>query len=194
LTLLLRVLTNNILPAFVVIAIGFTLERALRPDLQSISRLALYALSPALVFSSLVTSQLQGGMIATLASYAVAVTFAMVVISFATARLLRLDQATTSAFVLSTALVNSGNFGFSVVSFAYGEAGLQLAIIYFVTSAVMANTIGAFIASRSHGSWRDSLRGVLRLPLIYASAFAILFRLLDYVPPSVIMRPITTIG
>ncbi len=192
--LLLRVLINNIVPAFVVIGVGFAFDRALKPHLQTISRLALYCLSPALVFTSLVNSELTSSQLTTVAGFAVAANLTMTVIALVTARILKLDQATGSAFTLSTTLMNSGNFGLSVILFAYGEPGLELAVIYFVTSAVLANTVGAFIASRSHGSWRDSLRGVLRLPVIYASALAVTFRLIGYVPPQVLMRPLGTIG
>ena len=194
LTLFLRVLVNNVLPAFIVIAIGFALDRGLKPDLQSISRLALYALSPALIFTSVVNSQLQGGEITAVMAFAAAVILGMTAVSLITARLARLDQAASSAFALSTTLCNSGNFGLSVVLFAYGQQGLEIAIIYFVTSAVLANSVGAYIASRSQGSWSQSLRGILRLPVLYAAALAVAMRLLHYVPPEVIMRPLTPLG
>lgn len=194
LELLLRVLVNNILPAFVVIGVGFVLDRALKPHIPTISRLALYALSPCLGFTMLVNSELESSQLTLVAGFAVAAALVMVVISLLTARAARLDRATGSSFTLASTMVNSGNFGLSVILFAYGQEGLQLAVIYFVTSAVLANTIGAFIASRSNGSWLQSLRGVLRLPLIYATLLAIIFRLIGYVPPQVIMRPLETIG
>jgi len=194
LTLFLRVLVNNILPAFLIMGIGFALDRTLKPDLQSISRLALYALSPCLIFSSLVTSELQGGQMSAIVLHAATTILLMAVIALLTARLLRLDQATTSAFTLSTSQVNSGNLGLSVILFAYGEKGLQQALIYFVTSAVLANTFHAFIASRSHGSWRDALRNVARLPLIYAATLAVAIRLAGYCPPDIVMRPVSTVG
>lgn len=194
LELLLRVLVNNIVPAFVVIGVGFVLDRALKPHIPTISRLALYALSPALGFTMLVNSELESSQLTLVAAFAVAATMIMVVIALLSARVLRLDRATGSAFTLASSMVNSGNFGLSVILFAYGEAGLELAVIYFVTSAVLANTVGAFIASRSNGSWTQSLRGVLRLPLIYATLLAIVFRIIGYVPPQVVMRPLETIG
>ncbi|MGQ9553209.1 MAG: AEC family transporter [Anaerolineae bacterium] len=193
-TLFLRVLVSNVLPAFVVIAIGFTFDRWLRPDLQSVSRLALYALSPALIFTSLVNSQLQGGEITIVMVFTAVVTLGMTVVSLVTARLMRLNQAASSAFTLSTTLCNSGNFGLSVVLFAYGQQGLEIAIIYFVTSAILSNSVGAYIASRSQGSWHQSLRGILRLPVLYAAILAVFMRLLHYLPPEVIMRPLTPLG
>ncbi|NPV09675.1 MAG: AEC family transporter [Anaerolineae bacterium] len=192
--MLLRVLINNIVPAFIVIGVGFTLDRTLKPHIPTISRLALYALSPALVFTLLVNSELESSQLTLIAGYAAAVHLAMIAVTALTAQALRLDQATAPAFTLAGTMVNSGNFGLSVILFAYGEEGLRLAVIYFVTTAVLANTVGAFIASRSSGSWTQSVRGVLRLPLIYATLLAVAFRLVGYVPPQVVMRPLETIG
>ena len=194
LALFLHVLTNNIAPAFLIIAVGFALDRAIKPHLQSISRLALYALTPSFVFYSLVTSELQGDLITRMVAFATSVILGMTVISLLTARLLKLEQATASAFVLATTLTNAGNFGLSLTLFSIGNEGLQLAIIYFVTSAVLSNTVGAFIASRSSGTWRQSVRGVLRLPVVYAAVAAVAMRLLHYTPPETLLRPIGTIG
>lgn len=190
----LRVLANNILPAFLVIGIGFALDRALKPHIQSVSRLALYALTPALIFTSLVNSELQGSEMTLVVASSATVILGMTVVSLLTAGLLRLDQATASAFTLSTTLTNAGNFGLSIILFAYGEAGLQMAVIYFVTSAILSNTVGAFVASRSQGTWRESLRGVLRLPVLYAALLAVVVRLAGYSPPEPLMRPLVTVG
>jgi predicted permease len=194
LAILLRVLTQNIFPAFVVIGVGFALDRAFRPHVQSISRVALYALSPALVFHSLVSSQLEGELIGRIAGFTLVVSAAMLFIGLATSRAAGWEQPKASAFTLSAMLTNSGNFGFSVILFAYGEAGLQIAVIFFVTSAIWANTVGAFIAARSQGAWRHSAAGVLRLPVLYASLLALLLRFLGYTPPQELMRPIGTMG
>ncbi|MHB0877322.1 MAG: AEC family transporter [Anaerolineae bacterium] len=189
-----RVLVTNIAPTFLIVAVGFALDRALQPHVQSISRMALYALTPAFIFSSLVQSELQNAQITGMVAYATAVILTMTAVSLLTARLLRLDTATGSAFVLATALTNAGNFGLSLVLFAYGESALQLAVVYFVTSSVLSNTVGAFIAARCRGNWRQSLLGVLRLPSVYAAIAAVVLRLAAVTPPDLLMRPVDTLG
>lgn len=189
-----HVLLTNILPTFLIVAVGFVLDRALHPHVQSISRLALYSLTPAFVFSSLVQSRLQDAQIGGMVAYATVVILTMTVLSQLTTRLLRLAPPTASAFVLATALTNAGNFGLSLVLFTYGTQALQLAVVYFVTSAVLSNTVGAFVASRSSGNWRQALLGVLRLPTVYAAVAAVVVRLAAYTPPQAIMQPVATVG
>jgi malate permease and related proteins len=53
------VFAQVLLPILVVVASGYLLQRRLELDLQSVDRLSLYLLSPALIFSSLVQSRIE---------------------------------------------------------------------------------------------------------------------------------------
>ena len=53
------VFAQVLLPILVVVASGYLLQRRLELDLQSVNRLSLYLLSPALIFSSLVQSRIE---------------------------------------------------------------------------------------------------------------------------------------
>ena len=53
------VFAQVLLPILVVVASGYLLQRKVELDLQSVNRLSLYLLSPALIFSSLVQSRIE---------------------------------------------------------------------------------------------------------------------------------------
>ena len=53
------VFAQVLLPIMVVVASGYLLQRMFVLDLHSVNRLSLYLLSPALIFSSLVQSQIE---------------------------------------------------------------------------------------------------------------------------------------
>ena len=55
-SLFLTIFTKNVLPAFLVIAVGVLLDRRLRIDKKSLSRTAIYILTPCLIFSSITFS------------------------------------------------------------------------------------------------------------------------------------------
>ena len=57
-TLLLSIFANDVLPIFIVAAVGFAVARVLKADVRTLSRVAFNALSPCLVFHMLVTSSL----------------------------------------------------------------------------------------------------------------------------------------
>jgi hypothetical protein len=94
----------------------------------------------------------------------------MALIGWGLARLLRFERKLESAFILSVVLVNAGNYGLPLIEFAFGEQGLQRAIVFYVASSVVSNTLGVYLASRGAASVGRSLLNVLLVPLPYATA------------------------
>jgi len=164
---------ENILPIFVVAAIGFVLRRRLGLDKQTLSKLTFYALSPALVFSSLVSSQIPAGEMVQLAGFALVVTTSVGVIALLASRILRLNRVDTIALMLVVMFVNGGNYGLTLNRLRYGEDGLARAVVFYVVSTVLVFTAGVFIASLGKANWRTSLSRLIRLPAFYAVILAV---------------------
>ncbi|NLG51626.1 MAG: AEC family transporter [Chloroflexi bacterium] len=189
-----NIFINNILPAFLVMAVGFVLDRKLHIDKRSLSRMALYVLVPCLVFSSLVESTVTPDQFGSMFLFVVLVTVAMVALAFGVGRLLRWSNAMVDALVLSVAFFNAGNFGLSVILFSFGEEGVELGSIFFVASNLACNTVAAFFASRSNGGAKKALLQVFKLPGLYAFSLAVLLRGLGVTVPEVLFRPVSLIG
>ena len=193
--LFISVLLNNVLPAFFVIGIGFLVDRTLHIDKRTMSRLAIYVLTPSLVFSAMLRSTVDPRDFGLMILFVFVITFAMVGLGLLVGRLLKWPQRTTDALVLSIAFLNSGNFGMSVVLFTFGQAGLELASIFYVGCNLVVNTVAAFIAARtSTGGVKKALTKVFKLPGIYAFALAFLLRGLSIQLPEPILKPITVVG
>ncbi len=173
------ILYNNIVPIFIAIALGYTLERRLRIDIKSISRTVFYALSPCLVFSSLVQTTVNGREFWRIASFEILAALGVALVAWGVARALRFDRAMESAFLLATIFVNAGNYGLSVNLLAFGETTLARAIIYFVVSSLLMNTIGVYLASRGKARAFDALRSVFKMPVVYAVLLAVFFKLMN---------------
>jgi len=189
-----QILTNNVLPAFLVMAIGVLLDRKLQVDKKSLSRTAIYVLTPCLVFSSVVRSELSGELFGQMILYVLLITLIMGALAILVGYLFRWPARTSDALVLSTAFLNSGNFGLSIVLFSFGEQGLELATIFFVVSNFVCNTVAAFFAARGRRSTKQALLQVLKLPGPYAFLFALLVRALKIPLPPLLTKPISLIG
>jgi predicted permease len=187
-------LVNVILPAFVIIATGYAVERALVLDLKSLSRLVLYVLSPCLAFSSLFKSTLTDIELGRIALFAIAGTFVMAVLAWMVGRALRFDTRQQRALLLVVLFVNAGNLGLPVTKFAFGEAGLERAVVYFVVNVLLTNTVGVFIAARGEGGAREALRSALTMPVIYATILALALRAIGFDIPAAIFKPIDLMG
>jgi len=192
--ILLSVLVNIVLPVFLIIGTGFVTARAKSLDAQTLSRVSLYILGPALVFSKLVETTVTRTDLVQIVVFTVLGTLGVLALSWVVARLLRLDQSTESAFMLSSTFVNSGNYGLPLVLFAFGQPGLERALIYFVTSAFMVNTLAVFVASRGKARVTTSLLNIFRVPMIYAIVAAFVVKASGFVVPDFVFKPLEMVG
>lgn len=92
--------------------------------------------------------------------------------------------------MLTAAFMNAGNYGLSLNQFVFGELGLALASVYFVASAMMTNSLGVYVASLGRGAAIDALKGLAKVPAVYAIPLAFLVRGRDVDLPLAISRPV----
>ena len=149
-----------IAPVLVCSAIGYGWARLGRPwDAQFATALVTNVGAPCLVGSTLTRLPLDLGSLAEigLASLAAFACFAVIGIV-----VLKAARLSLRSFLPSIMFPNAGNMGLPLCLFAFGDAGLALAIIYFALSSVLNFTVGVALASGSFAPGR-----ILRLPLIY---------------------------
>ena len=192
--ILLSVLLDIVLPVFVIIGLVFVAARMLTIDAHTLSRVSRYLLAPALVYSKLVGTTVTSADLVQIVLFAVVGTVLMVALSWVVARVLRLDQSKESSFILSSSFNNCGNYGLPLVLFAFGQQGLERALIYFVTSAFLVNTLAVFVASRGRARVTTSLSNIFRIPMIYAIAAAFMVRAANISVPDLFSQPLEMVG
>jgi predicted permease len=189
------ILYNNIVPIFIAIGLGYTLERRLKIEIKSVSRTIFYALSPCLVFSSLVKSTVSGEEFWRIASFEMLITLIVALVAWGVARALHSDRAMESAFLLTILFVNSGNYGLSVNQLAFGDEALARAVIYFVVSSLLVNTTGVYLASRGQARAGDALINVFKVPIVYAVFLAVFVKLINLnVTGSPVFKAVEIVG
>ena len=184
------IVVSDIVPVFAIAAVGFLLARLLEVNVKALANVVFYALLPCLVFRLLVTSHMSGPSLGRMAAFSVLVSAAMATIGLFAARLLRLDRVASSALLLVVMISNGGNFGLPVVLFAFGPEALAHASVFFVTSALVTNSVGVFIAAAGRAGARRALLDVARSPVIYAAAAALVIVGLGAAVPVAVMRPV----
>lgn len=174
---MLTLFVNVVLPVFIVAGIGFVLERTLRPPIAPFNQLALYVLMPSLIFTSLLKVDFQSELPLKITLFALLLAVVMLALAFVIIRLGRLDRATGSAFMLTAAFPNLGNYGLPVALLAFGPDGLAFALVLLAMQTVYGLTLSIFIASSSNASLGRSVAQVFRQPMIYAVAAALALNL-----------------
>jgi malate permease and related proteins len=184
------IFASDILPIFVIAAVGFLLARRLSANVKTLATVAFNALSPCLVFDQLVTAQISGSQSLRVVAFCVLLTIAIGIVAWLTSMPLRLDRTTLSSFLLVAMFSNSGNYALPVVLFAFGKEALAFASVYFVTSAILIYTAGILVAASGHGSVRTALGRLFRVPAVYAVAAAVIVIATGASVPLALMRPI----
>jgi len=188
--LLLNIFANNLLPILLSGA-GFILGKTLKIDSRPLGRVIFYILSPVLVFDLLTSNELPINRIAIMMGFTVAGTLTLAGLAFLIGKILRLERGPLTIVVLTSMCVNAGNFGLPLVSFAFGQSALTYASIYFVTSSLILNTLGVLVASLGHMDLKQALRGLFKIPAIYAILLAILFIQTGWILPEPISRTLS---
>jgi len=191
LTELYQTFTNNLLPILIISGAGFLLGRFLKVEPRPIGRVTFYILSPILVFNLLVESQLSLDRIGLMMGYAAAVNFLVAGLAYLTGRIFRLDRIGLVAVVLTSLFSNTGNYGLPLISFAFGQEALAYASVYYVTNAILINTVGVLIASLGHLNLKESLLGLLKVPATYAVLVAMLMMRVGWQLPTPLARTVS---
>lgn len=174
--MLFRAFSDVLLPIVVVVLVGYVLKRYLPIDTRSLNRMSMYALSPALIFITIIKIQIPGTEVLRISMTSVAVCLGSGMIAYAIARLRKTDTPSTAALLLTTMFMNSGNYGLPTAQFAFGQAGLDRALLFFIAQAIMAQTLTIAIAQAGQTNWQTGFKQILKMPPIYAVASALLLR------------------
>jgi predicted permease len=167
----LHVLLEVVLPVLLVAVAGGVVGRRLSLSLETMSKVVFYLFSPSLVFVSIADTNVTGGDMARVLTVAALVFGINAVVSFMWAGMRGADARTRAALVLSGSVVNQGNLGLPMARLAFGEEGLQVAVVIFVASVVLWSTAGIALGTIARGlhSPRRAITAPLRYPSIYAA-------------------------
>lgn len=171
-----------LLPILVPLSLGFTFRRYMTIDLASINRLCIYVLSPVLIFNTLWRIDVDGGDSLRMFGVVVLFSISMALVTLLVARSMRLERADQSAMLLTTMFMNTGNYGLPLAHFAFGDAGFQYAVLYYIGQSILVQTVAVFIAATGQANIKDSLKKVFQMPLVYAAISGLVLRFTVGIP------------
>ena len=132
---------------------------------------------PALIFQSLLPIDFHTEDPLRVVAFAFLMALVMLVIALVVARLGRLDRVTTSAYMLTAAFPNLGNYGLPVVLLAFGQPGLAIGTLLLAMQSLYCLTLAVFIASSGSMPLGSAARQILRQPITYAVLIALVVNL-----------------
>lgn len=166
---------NVVFPVLLVFATGFALEKWKKLNVQALSTVALYVLVPCLVFRTIYEKEL-GLDYLQIFVFSLVFLCILIVIAKLTAKITHQSQTRESTFVLTTAFMNSGNYGAPIILFAFGQEGFAYAVMFFVLQSIIMNFFGVYYAARGRGGVISAVRGVLGMPATYVVVIALVMK------------------
>jgi malate permease and related proteins len=183
-----------IIPIILTIAVGYLLERRRPNDVKVLATIAIYVLLPALIFSSLLSTTLTLRVALPVAGVAAGLLLSLWLLGKLVGVVRRHDARQESFWMLTTIFMNAGNMGMPVALYAFGDRGLDLAVIWVLVVNTSSNFVAVYYACRHRGGQSQAFRTVLTLPTLYAALLAFLLRGMDVHLPVFLADPIQLIG
>ena len=183
------IFSQVVFPVLLIFLLGYGIQKWKRLNIKPLSTIAIYILTPMLVFQTFYSAKLDK-------QYAIMVLFtlllicALIIITKIYCRVRKLDQSFESGMILSTAFMNTGNYGAPIVLFAYGEVAFAYAVSILVLHAIIMNFLGVYYAARGKSGVKFALKAVLEMPPTYAVLIALGLNLADIQVPENILSAV----
>lgn len=165
-----------VLPVLFIFFLGYVLQKWKRVDIKSVSTVAIYVLTPCLVFKTFYEAELDRQYLL-IVVYSFILLFLLIFITKLFSRLRKYKQQDESALILSTAFMNTGNYGAPIVLFAYGELGFAYSVSILVLQSILMNFFGVYYAARGQAGVKIAIRSVFGMPITYAAILALTMQL-----------------
>lgn len=180
-----EIVWSTVVPVAAVVVVGVILDARRGFDAATLSNLALWVTSPALLFSVLADTQLDASRLGVLAGGTLWVVVGTALLAEAWRRAFGAGRG----LLLPAVFFNGGNMGLACSRLAFGPEGLESGAVVFVSIALCTSFFGIWIAKGENGVGES-----LRHPLLWGSAGGLGLAVTDTHLPAMLMEPISMLG
>lgn len=178
---------NIVAPVFLLAGIGFMWVKAgFEYRIEFVTRLAMTLAVPCLVFTALMQTDID---LSALATLTVASVLAYAGVAAAGLLLLLTAGLNQRTFLSPFIFGNTGNLGIPLAFFAFGQAGLERAVVLLAVSAILSFTLGIWLVAG-----RGALTKVLKEPMISATLLGAMFLWQGWETPIFLTNTLELIG
>lgn len=182
------ILIDIVLPVFLLMGVGFGVEKAFRLDMRTLAKLNFCVFVPALVFVKVVESTIAPREVAAILAFTSLHVLALWAIAEGVC-LWRKLRPQRDVIALSAAFYNAGNYGLPLAELAFPGFGVGIMAVILLMQNMLSFTLGLWIAGRGRATAHPS--GLLKVPVLYAVVAGMLVRVIKVDIPAPIMGPLS---
>lgn len=188
---MLTVILNVVFPVSLAVLVGLVWGRSKAVfDVSFITRLVTYVGAPCLIVSTIDDTNLVWTEFLDLAQWSVLILLGFVSLGWTVFKFLGMDFRSLSMPII---FPNTGNMGLPLSFFAFGEEGLAVALIIFVTVTLIHFGCGDIILGERK-SLRDRLMSLGREPIFCATVIALILVLSGWKLPVAVAQGVKSLG
>lgn len=174
-------------PVFLLAAVGFVwVKLGFEYRVEFVTRFAMTLSVPCLIFVALMQTQVDATALAAL-SLASFVAYGLV--SAAMWVLVKIGRLDSRTFLAPLIFGNTGNLGLPLALFAFGDVGLDYAVVVFAVMAILSFTFGIWLVSGG-----GSLVKVVKEPVVAATLLGALFLWQGWQTPLFLTNALDLVG
>ena len=164
----------KLIPLYLMISLGYIAARRLKAQKETVAKILIYIIAPAVIFYGAYTTEMN------FASLSLPVFFFILaclisLFFYGIGRLTYREDSTKNILAFTSGTGNTGYFGLPVIYAVLGENAFSLAVLSILGFVLYENTLGYYFIAKGHYSTKESVRKVLKLPIVYAFAIGLLF-------------------
>lgn len=175
---LLAIFRDNLLPVFLLMGLGYGLQRRFGLDMKTLSRVNIYVFVPALACWALSQAKLALVDLVRVFAFVMAIELAMYLIARIWARARGYSVGMSSAFACALMFYNSGNYGYPLIALLYGakSAAVGLQAIVLATQNLSSYSLGQVIIRGPQMGVKKALIEYFKMPFAYAILIGLLLQ------------------
>lgn len=190
------ILLEIIVPVFIVIGIGFWLQKKFHMDMKTLTRLNIYFVVPAIIFTKLYEATVAFSLLALILGFLICLTILLYIVGWLIAKITGVPEKAKIVYSNSLLFYNSGNYGLPVngLVFKQDPYAMSIQIIVLVFQNTITFSYGILALKSGQESKSKALLGYLRMPLFHALIFAVILNVFNIPLPHFLSEPIRYIA
>ncbi len=179
-------LALNILPLYIIIALGYIGGRWMDVNLPSMATVAIYLIAPMVNLGAMMQLDFDPQYVALpLFIFGTSVTIGLATYHFATRRW---GNTSANLIAMSSVTGNTGYFGLPLILALFGPEATGLYLFMNVALLMSELGLGYYFGARGHADVKGALKKVIRLPVIHAVWIGLLLNSMDVEPNDLFLR------
>lgn len=185
------ILRDIILPIFIVMSIGFLLQRLFDLDISTLAKLNIYFVVPGFIFVKLYSTTFSVQLFLIVLIFFIVYVAILYFLSIFVANLMKMEKGKKMTFSNSVMFFNSGNYGVPVndLVFKSDPFAMSIQVIMLTLQNIFLFSYGIFSLQSVNIGKLKAFLGYFKMPVLYAMVIGITFNIFNIPVPHMIWIP-----